>query len=380
MAADTNQSDPCVLAHCIRRETRTTEQTVWQLLWHRAQTLDLGQFDLVLQECRNPDFVGGEEPPPPFDPHGHHQLVEDFLHPTGDLYVQMAQNVFHETITGTDERRKTIKTVFLAQLNGQSATGLANKLGCSVEQAKQHIDQFYAVYEDVLTYLWLLRCQVAITGRTTTWAMRQRTITAHRWMVTEPRVCVLLTYKDGHKFWFEVSPIRPSLRVLTCFCHHIWSVRDRNHPKLIYASDCGRIGTKWYPHIDNLGLMYFLPIRNLPWRSIRRVQRLDANARPVEMAFYDGFDMTARQAISAVMQGGTSDLTVSMMLRSRPVFEQFGARLLLQVHDELVVEVPQENREAFMATWRSVLETPPSGFSMPVRVDMGHGQRYSDCK
>ena len=129
-----------------------------------------------------------------------------------------------------------------------------------------------------------------------------------------------------------------------------------------------------------MNLMYFLPIRNLPWRSIRRVQRLDDQARPVEMARYEGFDLTARQAISAVMQGGTADLTVSMMLRSRSVFEQFDVRLLLQVHDELVCECPQENREAFMQAWKAILETSPQGFQVPVRVDMGHGQRYGDCK
>ena len=380
VAADTSQSDPRCLAHCIASETRTTEQVVRQLLRCRAMTLDLEQFRPALEACRNPNFVDGDESPPPFNPNGHHQLVEDFQHPQGDLYVQMAQNVLHETIAENDPRRKIVKTVFLAQLNGQSARGLSKRLNCSVEQAKQYVAQFFAVYHDVLTYLGLLRSQVAITGQTTTWGGRTRTITAHRWMVMEPRVRILLTYADGHKFWFDVSPIRPSLRVLTTFVHRIWSVQDREHPKLIYTATNGRIGTRYYPHVDEVGLQFCLPIRNLPWRSIRRIQKLDAQAMPIEMAAYEGFDLTARQAISAVMQGGTADLTVSMMLRSRPVFQQFGARLLLQVHDELVCEIPEENQEAFMHAWREVLETPPQGFLVPVRVDMASGLRYSDCK
>jgi DNA polymerase I len=164
------------------------------------------------------------------------------------------------------------------------------------------------------------------------------------------------------------------------FVHRVWSVQDRKNPKLVYDATQGRIGTKWYSHIDDTTLMYSLPIRNIPWRSIRRVQKLDAAGQPCEEGRYEGLDVTCRQAVSNVMQGGTADLTVSMMLRSMPVLEQFNARLLLQVHDEVVVEVQQENCEAFKQAWKAVLETPPQGFLVPVRVDMASGQRYGDCK
>lgn len=379
-AADTQQSDPRVLAHAIAACPYSTKALVDTLQHQRAARLDLGHYQPVLEACRNPNFVGTYEPPPSFDPNAVHQLVEDFHNPTGDLYVQMATNVLGQTITKNDPMRKIVKTVFLAQLNGQTPKGLGKVLKCNVAEAKQRVDQFFAVYNDIDTFLWLLRWKVAITGQTETWAGRTRTIMAHRWMVEEPRVRVLLTYKNGESLWYDVSPIHPSLRTLTCFVHRIWSVQDRNAPKLIYTPSRGRIGTRHYAHVDDTGLLYYLPIRNLPWRSIRRVQKLDAAAMPVEEAVYEGFDATARYAISAVMQGGTADLTTDMMLRSRPVLQQFNARLLLQVHDELVAECPQENQQAFTEAWRAVLETPPEGFQVPVRVDMASGHRYGDCK
>ena len=74
------------------------------------------------------------------------------------------------------------------------------------------------------------------------------------------------------------------------------------------------------------------------------------------------------------------DLTTDMLLRSRKVFRQFNARLLLQVHDELVAECPQDRQEAFAEAWKEVLETPPQGFLVPVRIDMKSAQRFGDCK
>jgi hypothetical protein len=77
-----------------------------------------------------------------------------------------------------------------------------------------------------------------------------------------------------------------------------------------------------------------IPVRGIAWRSVRRVRTAS------EWAFYEGFDRTARRLFNHIAQGNTSDIVKLMMLRSIPVCRQFGARLLLQVHDELVFEVP----------------------------------------
>ncbi|NQT12675.1 MAG: hypothetical protein HQ582_08000 [Planctomycetes bacterium] len=200
---------------------------------------------------------------------------------------------------------------------------------------------------------------------------------APSWMVAEPRVRVLLTYRNSHRYWYDVVPLRPGLRTLTCFIKRVWSVDNRARPKLIYTDQRGRIGTKWYEQLDRGGLLYHLPIRNLPWSNIRRVQRVDSAGQPVEEAKYEGMFATSRSAINAIMQGGTMDVITQMMLRSRPVVEAFNARLILQIHDELVWEVPYARCAEFIFAMKGVLQQPPSaGFRIPVLVGFKRGFRF----
>ena len=47
-----------------------------------------------------------------------------------------------------------------------------------------------------------------------------------------------------------------------------------------------------------------------------------------------------RQAVNAVVQGSASDICEKAMIKAFPVVTAFGGKLLVQVHDELVVNVP----------------------------------------
>ena len=171
------------------------------------------------------------------------------------------------------------KTVLLGVINGISAVGLRKQLRCSRSEADEFISRFFHAYPDVESYLALLKMQVALTGQTSTWAGRVRTVSAHCWMVSEPRVRVLLTYADGHRYWFDVVSLVPTLRFLTCYVLRIWSVSDPRTPRKIYDHTVGRIGTKFYKQIDQ-PLLYSLPIRNLPW-SVGNSQRGHNSRRPV---------------------------------------------------------------------------------------------------
>ena len=56
---------------------------------------------------------------------------------------------------------------------------------------------------------------------------------------------------------------------------------------------------------------------------------------------YERFDRTWRQLFNHVALGGTADIVKIMMLRSASVCPRFKARLILQIHDELVFEAPK---------------------------------------
>jgi DNA polymerase-1 len=120
-------------------------------------------------------------------------------------------------------------------------------------------------------------------------------------------------------------------------------------------------------------LQYVLPIRNWGWRSIRRVR-----ARGEEAA-YEGFDATVRSAFNFICQGGTADVSKLMMLASQPVCAEFGARLLIQIHDELVFEVPQGKVQPFQARMRTVLEKESvPGFQVPIIVEPKRGVYFGE--
>ena len=84
-----------------------------------------------------------------------------------------------------------------------------------------------------------------------------------------------------------------------------------------------------------------------------------------------------RQAINAPIQGTAADIMKRAMIRVAAALqrEQTGARMLLQVHDELVLEVPHGELEATSGLLKSVMEGAAS-LSVPLVADVGHGETW----
>jgi len=81
-----------------------------------------------------------------------------------------------------------------------------------------------------------------------------------------------------------------------------------------------------------------------------------------------------RQAINAPLQGSAADIIRRAMARIPPALAEAGlrARMLLQVHDELLFEVPQEEAAATAALVKRVMEgacAPRCTLSVPLVVD-----------
>ena len=60
-------------------------------------------------------------------------------------------------------------------------------------------------------------------------------------------------------------------------------------------------------------------------------------------------------------------------------WEHFEAQMLLQIHDELVVEVPVEHTIGVSELLRDVMESVVE-LSVPLRVDVASGRTLADCK
>ncbi len=89
-----------------------------------------------------------------------------------------------------------------------------------------------------------------------------------------------------------------------------------------------------------------------------------------------------RAAINAPIQGTSADIIKRAMARMYPALEAEGlgrVRMLMQVHDELVFEVPEEEVETASAVIRRVMAgaaEPAVKLSVPLGIDIGTGPNW----
>jgi DNA polymerase I len=85
-----------------------------------------------------------------------------------------------------------------------------------------------------------------------------------------------------------------------------------------------------------------------------------------------------RQAVNHPIQGSAADIVKLAMCRLAPRLAPFDARLLLQVHDELVLEVAAEQIEAVREVVVRTMEEPPlEGFTVPLLVETKVAEAWS---
>ena len=88
-----------------------------------------------------------------------------------------------------------------------------------------------------------------------------------------------------------------------------------------------------------------------------------------------------RLAINTVVQGSAADLIKRAMIAIHGAFQagKLHAKMLIQVHDELVFEVPRDRVESDAALIRTKMETALE-LDVPVVVDLAWGRTWADAK
>ena len=86
-----------------------------------------------------------------------------------------------------------------------------------------------------------------------------------------------------------------------------------------------------------------------------------------------------RQAINAPIQGTAADIMKIAMIRLHHELRDGGyrARMLLQVHDELVIECPDQEIEAVVALVRQCMQSAYT-LRVPLKVDVEVGPNWRD--
>ena len=104
----------------------------------------------------------------------------------------------------------------------------------------------------------------------------------------------------------------------------------------------------------------------------RYVPDLEARVKSVREA-------AERMAFNMPVQGTAADLMKLAMVRLFPRLEEWGARMLLQVHDELVLEAPKEKAEAVARLAKEVMEGVYP-LAVPLVVEVGMGEDWLSAK
>jgi DNA polymerase-1 len=86
-----------------------------------------------------------------------------------------------------------------------------------------------------------------------------------------------------------------------------------------------------------------------------------------------------RMAFNMPVQGTAADLMKLAMVKLFPRLEEMGARMLLQVHDELVLEAPKERAEAVARLAKEVMERVYP-LAVPLVVEVGIGEDWLSAK
>lgn len=129
------------------------------------------------------------------------------------------------------------------------------------------------------------------------------------------------------------------------------------------------LGRRRYFQFDSRSLQKY---RGKP---LEEIADLDLNT--IKMSQYDRAAL--RAAANAPIQGSSADLIKIAMVTLHQALQGCQARLLLQVHDELVLEVPPPEWEAVSAIVKTTMETALP-LSIPLVVEIHTGDNWMSAK
>jgi DNA polymerase-1 len=87
-----------------------------------------------------------------------------------------------------------------------------------------------------------------------------------------------------------------------------------------------------------------------------------------------------RQALNAIIQGSAADICKQAMIDVDAAFAGTNVKMLVQVHDELVVIAPKEEEEAAMQTLISAMGHGRSIMGVTLKVSCHAATSWSEAK
>jgi DNA polymerase I len=116
-----------------------------------------------------------------------------------------------------------------------------------------------------------------------------------------------------------------------------------------------------------------------------RVRTLFGRVRPIPDINSKNFNLRGfaeRTAVNTPLQGTAADLIKLAMIRIDAMIRERGlqSKMTLQVHDELVFEVPQDEIDGMRSLVREQMENVHPSLSVPLMVEIGVGKNWRDLE
>ena len=106
----------------------------------------------------------------------------------------------------------------------------------------------------------------------------------------------------------------------------------------------------------------------------RRRYLTDINAKNFNLA-----QQSARMAMNTPLQGSAADIVKLVMINIEEKLKGFKSKMLLQIHDELIFEVPLGELDEVMKIVKSEMENVVK-LSVPLVVDSAYGSNWGEIE
>ncbi len=117
--------------------------------------------------------------------------------------------------------------------------------------------------------------------------------------------------------------------------------------------------------------------------TLRKLQEKQVNPADIDLKKFGRLSVrdsqNLRAAANAPIQGSSADIIKVAMVKVHQLLQEYQARLLLQVHDELVLEIPPEEWSELQPKICQTMETAVE-LSVPLLVDIHSGNNWMEAK
>ncbi len=244
------------------------------------------------------------------------------------------------------ELRGSMKSVILGIMYGRSAPGIAEQLNISVQDANAIIQDFYDAFPTVKNWNDDTIERGKQTGFVqTVWGRKRR-------------------LPDLKLPEFELYPMEGYTQVADVL----------DFDSMTEATGDG---------ISDADYSYFMRklMRCRGWKQKQEVEE-EAVGKCIRVVDNGGKIADAqRQAINSIIQGSAADMTKWAMIKihENKNLQALGAELIIQVHDEVILECPKENADAVgEILQKCMLDAAGDMIDVPMKCDVSVTERWGD--